>query len=336
MKNNVKQQADTVVVGRAADGKTCVICGGPIMPLAVPGDAPLKYCSVKCAAAGGEALAYRKLVEATDDGLASYCEYCGKAYTQKNYAHRYCSKVCATRGRVAKNEHKRAERLNSDDDKVRVCKQCGAFFEIKQPAQEFCSDKCRVKWNDMHTLLSIDEGLTKEIAAEIAMNTIFESGHSAQLIADKFGVSSDAVQRIAMSKEYIEYSRHFARLLAAQVQGKTVKNLIDLANMDIDPNEKDIGKKLAVKADANKFLMTRLFESAYYDKVLDNGENKAAPITIVYQMAPDSLQDAEANLVYIDDDDETPAPTRLLPAAEEETPQIQRRRGRPRKEEVQA
>jgi hypothetical protein len=103
-----------------------------------------------------------------------------------------------------------------------------------------------------------------------------------------------------MSEAYVEAARHFARILVAEVQGKVVSNLLSLADMEIGEDEKDVGKKLAVKADVNKFLATRFFEKS--GQQTDDAD-RPAPITIVYNMTPDAPQEAEADLVYIDAED---------------------------------
>jgi hypothetical protein len=280
------------------DGKTCILCGGPIMPLETANGEILKYCSQHCASVANEWIEYKRIMRETKDGVSAYCEYCGKEYVKKNYGHRHCSYECQRRANAVASQKRCEEKRAESDEHVRVCKQCGAFFDARTDRGEFCGLNCSRKWSESHTAVGTEEN-RKEIAAELALNKVLETGKTHGEIAEQFGVSADAIRRVSYSKEYIDSTRHFARLLAANVQGQTMKNLLGIANMEIDPDDKDVGKKLAVKSDANKFLLTRIFESAHEDA--GSAGNKSAPITIIYQMTPDSPQGIEENLVYIDE-----------------------------------
>jgi hypothetical protein len=197
---------------------------------------------------------------------------------------------------------KTTESLAIREERVGVCKQCGAFFDIhkKIPRKEFCSPECGDRWYQSHSPDNVEEGARKDIAAELALNQVLGIGRSIEEMANMFGVTNHTIIAIGRSREYIESSRHFARLLAANVQGKVLANLIEIANMSIDKDERDCGKKLMVKADVNKFLATRIFETATNMDEGSGSGSKSAPITIIYQLTPDNAPEIEDDFVYVD------------------------------------
>jgi hypothetical protein len=227
--------------------------------------------------------------------------------------HEWCSTDCTHRARNAKTrELRRAEKVVAlAEAPIGVCKQCGGYFNrVERSAggavgsrqgsgMEFCSDNCATKWRHLHPERTTDEDMLRNIASELAMNEVLKLGNTTQSIADKFGVPFNTVADVALSKDYIEASRHFARLLAANVQRTVMSNLIGLANMHIHKDEKDVGKKLAVKAEVNKFLATRIFDGA--PEVTDENRDKPSAITIVYNLTPDAASKSE-EFVYLDED----------------------------------
>lgn len=296
-------------------GKVCVICGGPILPITTPGNVPLKYCSPTCAAKASDAevRAYKQILVKSKSEHKAFCAYCGNEFMKMHAKHEWCSTDCTHRARNAKTrELRRAEKVVAlAEAPIGVCKQCGGYFNrVERSAggavgsrqgsgMEFCSDNCATKWRHLHPERTTDEDMLRNIASELAMNEVLKLGNTTQSIADKFGVPFNTVADVALSKDYIEASRHFARLLAANVQRTVMSNLIGLANMHIHKDEKDVGKKLAVKAEVNKFLATRIFDGA--PEVTDENRDKPSAITIVYNLTPDAASKSE-EFVYLDED----------------------------------
>ncbi len=115
------------------------------------------------------------------------CQYCGKSFTRKGFAHnvnqKYCSKDCFYNGRTK--------------SRVMTCqccgKECESGYRIRTSGKQFCSTSCansaRQKYHDAETLKNDIENLILNHGSYMTRPEICDSLSVSTETLEKYGVS---------------------------------------------------------------------------------------------------------------------------------------------------